>query len=142
MYTEKEIKEKLRNKGLKITPQRVAVLNAVYTLNNHPTAQHIMDFVHKKYSNVSAGTIYKTLDTLVEKRMITKVRTTHEATRYDGRTENHHHLYNNENNSIEDYINKKLDHMLDVFFQENSIPGYEISSIDVHINGKYQKEVE
>ncbi len=26
MYTEKEIKEKLRNKGLKITPQRVAVL--------------------------------------------------------------------------------------------------------------------
>ena len=140
MQKEEEIREKLQHKGLKITPQRVAVLHALYTLNNHPTAQHIIDFVHKKYANVSTGTIYKTLDTLVERGGIAKVRTADEAARYDGRIDNHHHLYIEGSNRIEDYVNENLDSMLAVFFKENRIPGYEISSIKVHINGKYTEE--
>ena len=140
MQREEEIREKLQQRGLKITPQRVAVLQALYTLNNHPTAQQIIDFVHKKYSNVATGTIYKTLDTLVEKGVITKVRTADEAARYDGRIDNHHHLYIEGSNRIEDYVNENLDSMLEVFFNENRIPGYEINSIKVHINGKYAEE--
>ena len=142
MQREEEIKEKLQHRGLKITPQRVAVLHAIYTLNNHPTAQHIIDFVHKKYSNVATGTIYKTLDTLVEKGVIVRVRTTDEAARYDGRIDNHHHLYTEGSNHIEDYVNENLDTMLKAFFKDNRIPGYEISSIKVHINGKYEEERE
>lgn len=140
MQREEEIREKLQQRGLKITPQRVAVLHALYTLNNHPTAQHIIDFVHKMHANVATGTIYKTLDTLVEKGVIAKVRTADEAARYDGRIDNHHHLYTEGSNRIDDYANEKLDTMLAFFFEENKIPGYEISSIKVHINGKYTEE--
>ena len=89
---------------------------------------------------MSTGTIYKTLDTLVERGVIAKVRTADEAARYDGRIDNHHHLYIEGSNRIEDYVNENLDSMLAVFFKENRIPGYEISSIKVHINGKYTEE--
>jgi len=139
MYRE-EIHAKLQQSGLKITPQRVAILRAVYTLQNHPTAQQIIDFVHERDFNVATGTIYKTLDTLVEKGVIGKVQNTEEATRYDSRMEHHHHLYGDGDSRIEDYVNEELDHLLENFFLQNNIPGYEINSINVNINGRFTQE--
>ncbi len=38
-----EIKNMLTEKELKVTPQRMAILEAIYQLNNHPTAEKIID---------------------------------------------------------------------------------------------------
>lgn len=135
-----EIHAKLQQSGLKITPQRAGILRAVYKLQNHPTAQQIINFVHESAPNVATGTIYKTLDTLVEKGVIGKVQNTEEATRYDSRMEQHHHLYGEGDNRIEDYVNEELDHLLENFFLQNNIPGYEINSINVNINGRFTRE--
>jgi len=53
--------------GLKITPQRLAVLEAIIRLNNHPTADNIIDHIKQNHPNIAVGTVYKTLETLVEK---------------------------------------------------------------------------
>jgi Fur family peroxide stress response transcriptional regulator len=64
------IKEKLKECGLKVTPQRIAILEAIYTLNNHPTADNIMAYIRKTHPNIAIGTVYKVLDVLVEKGLI------------------------------------------------------------------------
>jgi Fe2+/Zn2+ uptake regulation proteins len=38
----------LSSKGLRITPQRMRVLESVFKLDNHPTAENILDYIKKE----------------------------------------------------------------------------------------------
>ncbi|MBE0677126.1 MAG: transcriptional repressor, partial [Bacteroidales bacterium] len=66
---------KLRERGLKVTPQRLAVFEAVDMLHDHPTAEEVGQFIRKKYPDIATGTVYKTLETLVEKDILKRVKT-------------------------------------------------------------------
>ena len=68
-------REKLQEKGLKVTPQRVAIFEAILKLDNHPTADDIISFIKTNHPNISVGTVYKVLDTLVENNLLKKVKT-------------------------------------------------------------------
>jgi Fur family peroxide stress response transcriptional regulator len=132
-----QIKEKLVEKGLKVTPQRLAVLEAIYTLNNHPTAEMIMDYIRETHPSIASGTIYKVLDALIENQLIKRVKTEKDIMRYDGILENHHHLYCAESEEIIDYINEDLDGILENYFKNNRIENFEIREIKLQINGKF-----
>ena len=92
----KEVKNKLVEKGLKITPQRIAILEAIIKLNNHPTAENIIEYIRKNHPNIATATVYKVLDALVENGLIKKVKTEKDVMRYDAFLEKHHHLYSSE----------------------------------------------
>ncbi len=120
-----QIKDKLVEKGLKVTPQRIAILEAIYTLNNHPTAEMIMDYIKDTHPGIASGTIYKVLDVLIENQLIKRVKTEKDIMRYDGILENHHHLYCSESEEIKDYMNEDLDQLLTDFFKKNGIENFE-----------------
>ena len=42
-----QIKQKLKDAGLRVTPQRHAILEAVYSLGNHPSAEQVIDFIRE-----------------------------------------------------------------------------------------------
>ena len=65
----------LKECGLKVTPQRIAVLDAVINLDNHPTTENVIDYIKSNHPNIATGTVYKTLETLVECTIIKKVKT-------------------------------------------------------------------
>lgn len=134
-----QIRDKLVEKGLKVTPQRMAVLEAIYHLDNHPTAEMIMEHIRDTHPGIASATIYKVLDALEEKRLISRVKTEREIKRFDGVPENHHHLYSTESDEIEDYVNEDLDQLLADFFKKNHIAGFEIEEIKLQINGKFLK---
>jgi len=115
------------------------VLEAIYKLNNHPTAENILEFVRKNDPNIGSGTVYKVLETLVEHKLIKKVKTEKDIMRYDGILENHHHLYCIQCDYIEDYVNEKLDNLLNEFFRENEIDNFVIEDIKVNITGNFIK---
>jgi Fur family peroxide stress response transcriptional regulator len=137
--TIEEIRKKLTEKGLKVTPQRISILEAVYNLNNHPTADQIIEFIHKSHPNIATGTVYKVLDTLVENQLIKKVKTDADNMRYDGITETHHHLYYSKSDLIEDYIDKELDDLLTEYFNSKKIAGFKIEEIVLQIRGTFDK---
>ena len=85
------------------------------------------------------GTIYNTLDIFIEKGVISKVPTMDDSTRYDWRTDHHHHLYNTNTGEIEDYENRELDRIINDFFKNNSIPSYTIESVKLRIDVKFHK---
>jgi Fur family peroxide stress response transcriptional regulator len=132
-----QIKEKLVEKGLKVTPQRIAILEAIYTKNNHPTAEMIMDYIKDTHPSIASGTIYKVLDVLIEKGLIIRVKTEKDIMRYDGILETHHHLYCSESDEIKDYINEDLDQLLTDYFMKKGIENFEVEGIRLQINGKF-----
>jgi Fur family peroxide stress response transcriptional regulator len=132
-----EIKNKLVEKGLKITPQRIAILEAIYTLNNHPTADMIMEYIKDTHPSIASGTIYKVLDVLIENQLIERVKTEKDKMRYDAILEDHHHLYCSDTGEIDDYMNEDLDQLLKDYFKKNRIENFEIQKIRLQINGKF-----
>jgi len=46
---------KLIEKGLKVTPQRIAVLEAILEMSNHPTVENIIDSIRKEQPNISSS---------------------------------------------------------------------------------------
>jgi Fur family peroxide stress response transcriptional regulator len=133
------IRNEIAGKGLKITPQRMAVMEALVQSNNHPTADKIIDFIHKHHPNIATGTVYKTLETFVEKGIIHKVNTDRDIMRYDPITDHHHHLYCAESDRIADYFDEDLNAYLKKYFEIKKIPGFEIENIKLQIKGKFNK---
>ena len=87
--------EKIANAGLKVTNQRVSMLSILEHLP-HPSADDIVQEFRKKKQNISIGTVYNTLDTFVEKRLIRKLETEGGVVRYEMSPDSHFHLYSRE----------------------------------------------
>jgi Fur family peroxide stress response transcriptional regulator len=129
----------LKDCGLKVTPQRIAVLDAVINLSNHPTAEKIIEYIKSNHPNIATGTVYKTLETLVTCNIIKKVKTDNDIMRYDAITERHHHLYCAGSDRIEDFVDPELDEMLENYLKDKKIPNFQIEDIKLQIVGKFKK---
>jgi Fur family peroxide stress response transcriptional regulator len=132
-----DFKEQLVMKGLKVTPQRLAVLQAIDELHNHPTVEAITEYVRRTHPHVAVGTVYKVLDALVEKELVKRVKTESDSMRYDGILDQHHHLYCAKSDRIEDYADHELDSMLMEYFRKKNIPGFKIEEIKLQIKGHF-----
>jgi len=132
-----EIRNKLKERGLRVTPQRVAVLEAVIILNNHPTAEQVIGFTKEHHPNIAIGTVYKILDVLEGNKLLKKVKTESDVMRYDAVTESHHHLYCAESDRIEDYFDEGLNNLLENYFTNHNIPGFKVEDIKLQLIGKF-----
>ncbi len=133
-----EIIEILKQGKLRVTPQRVAILEAIYKLNNHPTAENIISDLQKSHPYISVGTVYKVLDSLVESNLLKKVKTEGGIMRYDPITSTHHHLYCLETDRIEDYKDHELDKMIGEYFKSKKIKNFQIKDISLQIIGNFK----
>jgi Fur family peroxide stress response transcriptional regulator len=127
----------LKERGLKVTPQRLAVYEAVDLLHDHPTAEEVSQFIRKKHPDIATGTVYKTLDTLVENDILKRVKTERGLLRYDSVREVHHHLYCTDCDRIEDYSDSELTEMLYSYFERKQIPDFKIEDIRLQIMGQF-----
>ncbi len=82
----------LREQGLRMTPQRLAVLKALVNNRTHPSAEQIYDWVRKDFPTTSLATVYKTLAVLKETGQVTELGFSNDCNRYDLTTGPHAHL--------------------------------------------------
>lgn len=132
-----EIRNIVSEKGLKVTPQRLAILDAIYKIRGHPTADNIIDYIRQSNPNIASGTVYKVLDTLIENNLVKRVTTDRDIMRYDGNIDKHHHLYCTECDMIEDYVDEELDSLLKEYFKNKNIEGFDIKDFVVQIKGTF-----
>ena len=133
----KNVRQILTGNGLKVTPQRVAVYEAISRMNNHPNAEAIIDFIKKKYPNIAVGTVYNTLETFAQKGIISRMKTNGDVMRYDALMHRHHHLYSTDSRRIEDYFDEELNQILQEFIQKRNIPNFAIEDVNVQIVGRF-----
>jgi Fur family transcriptional regulator, peroxide stress response regulator len=133
----KEITDRLRSAGLKVTPQRIAVFSSLNKITGHPTTDIICKYVRKHNPGISTGTVYKILETFSANNLVRKLKTEKDITRYDAITENHHHIHCTESERIEDYFDRELDNLLGDYFKNKAIEGFEITEVRAQITGKF-----
>jgi len=86
------IEARLREAGLKLTPQRFAVLDYLVRHPTHPTAEQIGAGVNRRFPRVSRATIYNTLHSLCETGLVREVYLEDATARYDANVKPHHHF--------------------------------------------------
>ena len=133
-------REQLKEKGLKVTPQRVAIYEAIVNLKNHPTAENVIEYIKANHPNISVGTVYKVLDSLVENSLLKKVKTEKDIMRYDAVLSNHHHLYCVETERIEDYEDENLNELINDYFKNKKIKNFNVQEIKLQITGKFNNK--
>ena len=91
---QEDFKELLRGKGLKVTSQRLLVLQIMAEHpGEHLTTEEIYDLVRKTNPEIGLATIYRTLKVLVDLHLIDKISFDDDVARYELRNSNtkHHH---------------------------------------------------
>src|ERR1044072_1250862 len=91
----------LRDRGMRVTPQRIVVHRALAELDRHVTADELLDAFTDRLPNVSLPTVYATLDLLEELGMVRRLQRAG-TTLFDPRTDPHHHLVCTICGSVED----------------------------------------
>ena len=84
--------KKFKDIGLKLTPQRLAILDFLEGNTDHPSADDIYKAVAVQHPTMSFATVYNTLDTLREKGHILELTIDPDKKRFDPCTDPHHHL--------------------------------------------------
>ena len=82
----------LRDRGQRVTPQRLVLHRLLRADNQHVTAEELLERSHDALPNVSLPTVYATLDLLVDLGVVRRVPGTGPAQVYDTRGDQHHHV--------------------------------------------------
>jgi Fur family ferric uptake transcriptional regulator len=82
----------LREHGVQVTAQRLAVLRAV-SGRPHASAADVAGMVRREIGAVSVQAVYDALATLAEKGLVRRIQPAGSAARYEARVgDNHHHV--------------------------------------------------
>ncbi len=82
----------LKDSGLRVTPQRIAVLTFMDSHREHSTADEIYLSLKQEFPSLSAATVYNTLRAFIEAGIVKELRNGDHASRFDINTSSHHHL--------------------------------------------------
>jgi Fur family transcriptional regulator, peroxide stress response regulator len=120
---------KIRESGLQVTYQRLAIYEALCKATEHPTAEVICKEVRKRFPIISLGTVYKTLERFHAAGLIKKVNPVNETARYEAKTALHHHMICEKCQSIHDI------HELSGTIPFPEKPGFRITRYQVIFHG-------
>jgi Fur family peroxide stress response transcriptional regulator len=84
--------EKYRDSGLKLTPQRLAILEYLDGNKEHPSAEDVYKAVSRKFPTMSLATVYNTLTTLKQRGLVRELTMDPAKMRFDPQPTPHHHL--------------------------------------------------
>ena len=96
--SQEKFKQMLKEKGLKVTNQRLLVLEVLAChRDRHMTVEDIYDLVKEDYPDIGLATIYRTVQLLLEMQLVDRINLDDGCLRYeisdmfDGETKHHHH---------------------------------------------------
>ncbi|MDH4226592.1 MAG: transcriptional repressor [Deltaproteobacteria bacterium] len=121
-----------RGLGIKMTPQRIAILEFLEGNLKHPTADDIFKAIKKKYPSVSFATVYNTVEALKTKGLLCEVNIDRDRRHYETRCEPHNHVICTSCGRIMD-VDADFSNALKV--NEDELMGFKVSSRQVNFFG-------
>lgn len=83
----------LKDAGLKITPQRVAIMEFFEGNKSHPSINTVYENLKAVYPSISVSTVYNTVETLVKNNFLTELPIAKGKSFYDPDMSDHDHAY-------------------------------------------------
>jgi Fur family peroxide stress response transcriptional regulator len=84
------LRRQLASRGGRLTPQRMAIYDAVVGRTTHPSVQTVYAEVRRRFPGLSPATVYATLDLFAHLGLIQEI--SGPVRRYDGRASRHVNL--------------------------------------------------
>jgi Fur family transcriptional regulator, peroxide stress response regulator len=100
--TKSQVSERLRECGLRVTQQRVAVLEFLLATPKHPTAEEVGAAVNRIVPTASRASVYNVLHSLKESGLIDELVLDDAVARYDANLDRHHHFICRACGTVED----------------------------------------
>ena len=101
-YTRETLPGLLRSHDINPTHQRIEIAHALFSHEEHLSADQIMTIVNSRHSETSKATVYNTLNLFREKRLIREVIVDPSKVFYDANTRPHYHLYEVDSGKLSD----------------------------------------
>ncbi len=101
-YTRDNLAEALRSHGINPTHQRIEIAHAIFSRDEHLSADQILALVNDRAAQTSKATVYNTLNLFLQKQLIREVIVDPSKVFYDPNTEPHHHFYNVDTGELTD----------------------------------------
>jgi Fe2+ or Zn2+ uptake regulation protein len=119
-----------QSKGLKMTPQRRAIVDYLQAATHHPTADEILSAVNRCFPMTSRATVYNTLNWLKASGMVREV-FEGGSVRFDPNTSRHHHFVCRKCGKVED-----IDYDLVSGLKFSTLPGkLKVENLEVTLRG-------
>ncbi len=100
--------DKLKGTGVRMTPQRYAILAFLLDTNCHPSADEIYKALGDRFPNMSVATIYNNLKLFKEAGLVRELTFGDNASRFDAQLHDHYHITCTVCGTIEDFEYPKL----------------------------------
>lgn len=127
-----KLKESCKEKGMRVTPQRIAIFKEVAKSCLHPDVETIYEAVKGKMPNVSMDTVYRTLASLEELDMIFRVDSQLPKARFDADKTPHHHFICTQCNEVYDIF---LEPGEEIILPKNAQKFGKIKDVNVQVRG-------
>lgn len=134
MLNNQELAIILRDNGYKVTPQRIAVYEALADETWHPSAEMLYRKLQPKFPAMSFATVYKTVEILYKIKVIQVLNTGEDSFRYDADISEHFHLRCLKCGAVEDAF--LADKVQQLTAQVEEASGYSISGRQFYFFGE------
>lgn len=122
----------LKGSGVRITPQRHAILEYLLQSMSHPTADEIYKALEGKFPNMSVATVYNNLRVFKEVGLVRELTYGDSSSRFDCDISDHYHVICEDCGKIVDFHYPGLD---EVETLSEHVTGFEVRSHRMEVYG-------
>ena len=144
--SQEKFKEMLKEKGLKVTNQRLLVLQVLAEHGDeHLTAEDIFELVKEDYPEIGLATIYRTVQLLLDMQLVDRIMLDDGCVRYEigdfldeqeGHRHHHHHLICTECGSVSAFRDDLLED-LEAYIEKET--GFQVTDHELKFYGVCKK---
>ncbi|WP_349409510.1 peroxide-responsive transcriptional repressor PerR [Pseudalkalibacillus sp. SCS-8] len=124
--------ETLKDAGVRITPQRHAILEYLIQTLSHPTADEIYKALEDKFPNMSVATVYNNLRVFKNAGLVKELTYGDASSRFDCVTTDHYHVICEECGKIVDFSYPGLDEVEHV---AEHVTGFRVNNHRMEVYG-------
>ncbi|WP_422658300.1 peroxide-responsive transcriptional repressor PerR [Paenibacillus sp. EC2-1] len=124
--------EQLKTTGVRITPQRHAILAYLVESMGHPTADDIYRALEPKFPSMSVATVYNNLKMFIEAGMVRELTYGDNSSRFDANVSDHYHVICEKCGKIEDFSYPSL---ADVEREAEKSTGFQVNGLRMELYG-------
>ncbi|GGD02486.1 peroxide operon regulator [Thalassobacillus devorans] len=122
----------LKDSGVRITPQRHAVLEYLLNSMTHPTADEIYKALEGKFPNMSVATVYNNLRVFKDIGLVRELTYGDASSRFDCNTTEHYHVICESCGKIVDFHYPSLDEVESLAEQ---VTGFDVNNHRMEVYG-------
>ena len=128
-----EIKQHLKNHGVKASLQRVKIYEYLERYKSHPTVDEIYNALVGELITLSKTTVYNTLDLFIKNNVVIQILIEDNEARYDADVSNHGHFKCIKCNKVYDFIYDLAEYPID------DLEGFKLDEYHTYIKGTCKK---